>query len=154
MDFYEALKEGATTTDLLNTFYRELDAASKKLEEERAKENEEKMKSAKIEALNTARTNLVDALYEYTKVLVDEPVERFDTQFFHNKLINLEKDYEELKNFSKELGDLQDIFNKSEDIFNKSEKKANKQPKVKDFSRVYTFDADEDVIRNFINSLK
>lgn len=148
MDFYEALKEGATTTDLLNTFYRELDAASKKLEEERAKENEEKMKSAKIEALNTARTNLVDALYEYTKVLVDEPVERFDTQFFYDKLIDLEKGYEELKNFSKELGDLQDIFNKSE-------KKANKQPKVKDFSRVYTFDAaDEDVIRNFINSLK
>lgn len=147
MDFYEALKEGATTTDLLNTFYRELDAASKKIEEERAREKEEKMRSAKIEALNTARTDLVNALYEYTKVLVDEPVERFDTQFFHNKLIDLEKYYEELKNFSKELGDIQDIFNKSE-------KKVNKQPKIKDFSRVYTFDTDEDVIRNFINSLK
>ena len=147
MDFYEALKDGATTTDLLNTFYKELEAASQKLEAERKEEEQKKAtEAAKLNALEDARETLVDAVLEYAKLLSDEPLtEGFDREYLTKKFVEIENTYKTLKDFS-------DSFLSHYTYKNKDKDKTIKNPEIKITSKLYKQD-DDGVLREFLNLL-
>lgn len=69
MDFYDAMKKGTSEEDLVKAFNEALNAAKKKLEDERrAKEEQEKAK----QAIATRRTLAAAALTSYLTALFPE----------------------------------------------------------------------------------
>lgn len=91
MDFYDAMKKGTSEEDLVKAFTEALNAAKKKLEDERrTKEEQEKEKAKKIidnrRALAAnALTSYLTALYPEAKI-VKEDVEKALSDF--EKLYN------------------------------------------------------------------
>lgn len=71
MDFYDAMKKGTSEEDLVKAFNEALNAAKKKLEDERrTKEEQEKEKAKKI--IDNRRALAANALTSYLEVLCPE----------------------------------------------------------------------------------
>lgn len=66
MELYEALKNGTSKEDLIKAFTEELNAATAKLEEDKATELEKQKEDKEIEE---ARNNAISALEAYYKLL-------------------------------------------------------------------------------------
>lgn len=66
MELYEALKNGTSKEDLIKAFTEELNAATAKIEEDKAAEIEKQKQDKKIA---DARQKATDALNEYFKLL-------------------------------------------------------------------------------------
>lgn len=70
MDLYEALKQGTSSDELVDAFYRDLNAAKSRIEEEETQKLEEEKKAAEMqEYLEIARENFANAMLEYTAAL-------------------------------------------------------------------------------------
>lgn len=71
MDFYDAMKKGTSEEDLVKAFTEALNAAKKKLEDERrTKEEQEKEKAKKV--IDNRRALAANALTSYLTVLYPE----------------------------------------------------------------------------------
>lgn len=71
MDFYDAMKKGTSEEDLVKAFNEALNAAKKKLEDERrTKEEQEKEKAKKV--IDNRRALAANALASYLEVLCPE----------------------------------------------------------------------------------
>lgn len=71
MDFYDAMKKGTSEEDLVKAFTEALNAAKKKLEDERhIKEEQEKEKAKKV--IDNRRALAANALTSYLTVLYPE----------------------------------------------------------------------------------
>lgn len=131
MDLYEALKSGTSAEELLADFRKDLDAANKRIEQEK-KESETKRE----EIIKVYREDLVLALYNYMEVIFDKDLS--DTLTI--------KDLEtSVLAFEKELKAVRDIAK-----FAKFTPKLSKPDSVK----IVASAKDDDVINAFIKSLK
>lgn len=127
MDLYEALKNGVSAENLLKTFHEDLDKATKRLTAEKEAE-----KQAAVEKENLAkyRSNVADAIINYTKALFKDEEVEFSKEEVEEALADFEKNIE----FTLELP-----------IFEKPTAK-------KTFKTTLT--TDDEIIRKFLNTWK
>ena len=91
MELYEALKNGTSKEDLIKAFTEELNAATARLEEDRAAEQEKQKKEKEIAA---ARAKVTEALEDYYNLL------GIDAKIDLSEALNLDS----LNTMFKELG--------------------------------------------------
>lgn len=91
MELYEALKNGTSKEDLIKAFTEELNAATARLEEDRAAEQEKQKKEEEIAA---ARVKATEALEDYYNLL------GIDAKIDLSEALNLDS----LNTMFKELG--------------------------------------------------
>ena len=91
MELYEALKNGTSKEDLIRAFTEELNAATARLEEDKAAEQEKQKKNEEIAA---ARAKATKALKDYYNLL------GIDTKIDLSESLNLDS----LNTMFKELG--------------------------------------------------
>lgn len=153
MDLYEALKEGTSSDELVDAFYRDLNAAKSRIEEEKAQKLEEEKKAAEMqEYLEIARENFANAMLEYTAAL---------TGYFD--LVEDSATYDSMMTIIEDLlGDLETDFTRGK----KNTKSAsgvstntnvNKKDKSKDAKNIFSLKqnkSDEEIIRAFLETLK
>ena len=134
MDLYEALKAGTSEEELLKAFHKDLDEANARIaaEEEAA---------ADKEYLANCRECLAEAIIEYTKALLgDDLDESISIEYIIKLLKEFEEDMKQTVTFSKKL--------------NKVFEKTNNEPiGIKDTTRSVV-DDDDDIITQFLKSLK
>lgn len=132
MDFYDAMKKGTSEEDLVKAFNEALNAAKKKLEDERrTKEEQEKVKKV----IDNRRTLAANALNSYLTVLYPEA--KITKEIIEEALSN----YEEF--FRRYPGDFLAQFTSTM-----------KDGKAKtDFSFKKFFDADDVALNKFFNEL-
>lgn len=148
MDLYEALKAGTSSDELEKAFYKELDAALDKIEEERQERIREEETAKKIaeaaaanqEHLKKCRFRVADAIVDYVSTLLndDTMINDYDiyeecTEALEDLLIELEKNI--LKEEPK-----------------KQEKPVNKKIKPEPIS--INYDLDQEIIDAFLKALK
>jgi len=91
MELYEALKNGTSKEDLIKAFTEELNAATARLEEDKAAEQEKQKKEEEIAA---ARAKATEALEDYYNLL------GIDAKIDFSEALNLDS----LNTMFKELG--------------------------------------------------
>ena len=134
MDIYEALKSGGNADTIMASFEKELQAAVKRIEAEKAAAEQEKTKKRQ---LASARTALAEALKEYYTTLLgseSEIVKAMQTSDMEKQLEELEKD---LKETVAALEQLATLFDK-EPTKTPTEKKK---------------ETDDEVLANFLRTL-
>jgi len=136
MDLYEALKAGTSEEELLKAFHKDLDEANARI----AAEQET---TADKEYLANCRDSLVEAILEYTKALLGEDLdESISVKSVTETLKELEEDVKRAVTLSKKL-----------DKILKEVKSENKKPVgIKATTR--SIDDDDDIIAQFLNSLR
>lgn len=136
MDLYEALKAGTSEEELLKAFHKDLDEANARI----AAEQET---TADKEYLANCRDSLVEAILEYTKALLGEDLdESISVKSVTETLKELEENVKRAVTLSKKL-----------DKILKEVKSENKKPVgIKATTR--SIDDDDDIIAQFLNSLK
>ena len=136
MDLYEALKAGASTDELVKTFYKDLSGAQERIKKEKEEKNSEKK-----QWVDSCRANLADTIFDYMEALGD----LFDYDFSLK-----DQDYETiekaLESFEKEMKTSISATVKLEEAFRKAGMKSNKTFSCKV--------SDDKVISDFLNSLK
>ena len=137
MDLYEALKAGTSAEELLKAFHKDLDEANARI----AAEQEA---AADKEYLTDCRECLAEAIIEYAKALLGED---FDESF------SVEYVIENLKGFEKEAKRAKQAiaFSKKLDKILKEAESENKKPVG---IKVTTGSIDDDIIAQFLKSLK
>lgn len=138
MDLYEALKAGTSEEELLKAFYKDLDEANARI----AAEQEA---AADKEYLTDCRERLAEAIVEYAEALFGED---FDESFSAESVI------ENLKGFEKEEKEAKQTiaFSKKLDKILEKTKSENKKPVgIKVTTRSID---DDDIIAQFLKSLK
>lgn len=149
MDLYEALKEGTSSDELIDAFYRDLNAAKSRIEEEEAQKLKEEKKNAEMqEYLEIARENFANAMLEYTAAL---------TGYFD--LVEDSATYDSMMTIIEDLlGDLETEFVESKKN-TKSATKTKTNTDTKDKSKDKNLNlkqqkSDEEIIRAFLETLK
>lgn len=154
MDLYEALKEGTSSDELVDAFYRDLNAAKSRIEEEEAqKREEEAKKTAEMqEYLEIARENFANAMLEYTAALTGyfdlvEDSATYDSMMtiIEDLLRDLETDFIKGKKNTKSTSGTSTNAN------------VNKKDKSKDTKNIFGLKqskSDEEIIRAFLETLK
>ena len=136
MDLYEALKAGTSEEELLKAFHKDLDEANARI----AAEQEA---AADKEYLADCREYLAEAIIEYAKALLGEDLdESISVKSVTETLKGLEEDVKQTVTLSKKL-----------DKILKEAKSENKKPVgIKATTR--SIDDDDDIIAQFLNSLR
>jgi len=148
MDLYEALKQGTSSDELVNAFYRDLNAAKSRIEEEEAQKLEEAKKTAETqEYLEIARENFANSMLEYTAALTGyfDLVE--DAAIYDNMMTIIEN----------LLGDLETEFVESKKNTKSTKAKTNTDTKDKSKDKNLNLKqqkSDEEIIRAFLETLK
>ena len=136
MDLYEALKAGTSEEELLKAFHKDLDEANARI----AAEQET---TADKEYLANCRDSLVEAVLEYTKALLGEDLdESISVKSVTETLKELEEDVKRAVTLSKKL----------DKILEKAKSENKKPVGIKATTR--SIDDDDDIIAQFLNSLK
>ena len=158
MDLYEALKAGTSAQELLDAFYKDLDAANERITAEKAEEEakaaaaKQKEEEERQHQLSIARADAADFLADYLNILFqkDEDV-YFNPEEIEDVLLELE----ELSNnmmmnwfsfFKKEPESKKEKDQKSAAAKPK-EKKENPSIKIK-------YSTDDDIIKDFLKLFK
>lgn len=137
MNLYEALKAGASTKELVDNFYKDLNEASKRITEEKKQKMAEEA-AAKKEELKRFRSALINAALDYTR--------KYTEIILHEKLED-----EEMKTLAKKFEQiLTNAEKEMESLASLSEKDIFKNKNIKIFSNPL----DDDVINDFLRSLK
>lgn len=136
MDLYEALKAGTSEEELLKAFHKDLDEANARI----AAEQEA---TADKEYLANCRECLADAIIEYAKAFLGEDL---DESF------SIESVVETLKEFEEDVKRTITFFKKLDKML-KEAKSENKKP-VGIKVTTYSIDDDDDIIAQFLKSLK
>ena len=138
MDLYEALKAGASTDELVKTFYKDLSGAQERIK----KEKEEEKNSEKKQWVDSCRDDLADAIFDYMEAIGD----LFDYDFSLK-----DHDYEQivkaLEDFEKEIKNTLSATTRLDEVL----RKAGMKNDNKTFSCKVS---DDKVISDFLNSLK
>lgn len=168
MDLYEALKSGLTADELENQFLTDLAAAKaryKKEEDEKKKTEKEAEEKRKAEEIALTRSIAADSLAEYFEAVFGaEKCKGVTAKTIEQDLKDLEANWEKTINWSEVLlnsGFLTN-FDKYWDELNKILKtdssKINKKTKEEKLKKKITFDTkfktDDDIIKEFLESLK
>lgn len=153
MDLYEALKEGTSSDELVNAFYRDLNIAKTRIAEEEAQKREEEKKAAEMqEYLKIARENFANAMLEYTAALTG-----------YSDLVEDSATYDSMMTIIEDLlGDLETDFTKSKKNTKSTSgvstnPNVNKKDKNKDTKNIFGLKqnkSDEEIIRAFLETLK
>jgi hypothetical protein len=150
MDLYEALKQGTSSDELVNAFYRDLNIAKTRIKEE----EEEAKKAAEMqEYLEIARENFANAMLEYTAALTGyfdlvEDAATYDSMMvvIEDLLSGLETEFVESKKNTKSAAKTKTDSNT--DTKDKSKDKNTKNLNLKQQK------SDEEIIRAFLETLK
>ena len=148
MDLYEALKQGTSSDELVDAFYRDLNIAKTRIEEEEAQKREEEKKAAEMqEYLEIARENFANAMLEYTAALTGyfdlvEDSATYDSMMviIEDLLSGLETDFTESKKSTKST--------KTKTNTDTKDKSKDKNLNLKQQK------SDEEIIRAFLKTLK
>ena len=138
MDLYEALKAGASTDELVKTFYKDLSGAQERIK----KEKEEEKNSEKKQWVDSCRMDLADAIFDYMGAIGD----LFDYDF-DLKDHDYEAIVKALESFEKEMKNTISATVKLDEVLRKAGVKNNKTFSCK-------INDDDKVISDFLNSLK
>lgn len=145
MDLYEALKNGISAEELINTFNNDMEEAKKRLEQEKKKE--------KAEARNKNRTKFASAISDYLAGCLDESCYALPTI---TELEELLKGFEEEMQGS--MGLIDELSKALENDNNKKEptgvenKTCSTDPKNV-YRRKTNYDIDTQIINAFIKGL-
>ena len=137
MDLYEALKSGASTDELVKTFYKDLSSAQERIKEEK----EEEKNSKKKEWVDSCRTCLANAIFDYMEAMGD--LLDYD---FSLKDHDYETIVKTLESFEKEMKNTISTATRLEEVLSRAAVKNNKTFSCKV--------SDDKVISDFINSLR
>lgn len=166
MDLYEALKSGLSADELENQFLTDLAAAKaryKKEEDEKKKAEKEAAEKRKAEEIALTRSIAADSLAEYFEAVFGaENCKCVTAETIEQDLKDLEANWEKTINWAKNFNSGFTNFDKYWDELNKilkidlpktKEKTKEEKPKNK-----ITFDTkfktDDDIIKEFLDSLK
>lgn len=137
MDLYEALKNGTSAEELLNTFQRDLADATARITAE----------AAEAELINKqlsySRANLAEAVANYSNALGEKmgtDFEPLSSGEVEKILITFEEEMKKTFSLSKHL----------DNFFKETKRKENKKPEVK----IAGFCSDDDIINRFLKNLK
>lgn len=139
MDLYEALKSGTSEDELQKSFDEQLAKARMRIAAEKKKEEEESLKKAKQQQVDYCRKALAKSILDYADSL-------FDSDVF--TIFPMEDVEKELKDFEREVDNLNDLLSTFDDLFKKIDIET-PSLKVKKSSR-----SDDDIIQSFLKSLK
>lgn len=143
MDLYEALKAGTSADELLKTFHKDLDAANARITAEKEAEKAEAAAAAvRKEYLTNCREDLATAILDYIDALLgDEATDSITFESVIETLKDFEGNIKEIMSFSKEL----------DTILKKAKSGNKKSPIIKMSCTTIT---DDDIINQFLKSLK
>ena len=145
MDLYEALKSGTTEEELMRLFNKDLNEAKTKLEADRKQEEEAAAAHAKY--LEDCRYGLAWAILNYTQAYFNEEE---DTE--EEEEASVEAIVKTLKDFEKEMDSFSPFIKVFDELVNKSDSGTEARPKS--YKIKFSSSSDDDIIRDFINSLK
>lgn len=159
MNLYEALKSGTDEQVLKDAFYKELEAATKKVAEEReaARKAAEQAKREREDAnadshLNSCRADFVKSLTDYLFALWGEPYSANDYAALKKSLTNEIYDYE--KQIKVSLSLAKDFLARWDKIFeSESESKSDSKEATKWALDTESMDADEMILNSFLKNL-
>lgn len=142
MDLYEALKAGTSADELLKKFQEELSDASARFEEEQRAQK----KAEHDEELAEIRWDAANIFSEYFNALFEDDEDIFTTpEEVKEVLMTLE---DALQNSAKNISALLSFLQGKQDLPKEKKTDSNSTIKVKYFK------TDDEIIRDFINSLK
>lgn len=159
MDLYEALKAGTSAQELLDAFYKDLDAANERIAAEKAEEEAKAAAAAKQKEeeelqyqLSVARADAADFLADYLNILFqkDEDI-YFDPEEIEDALSELEELSNNMTDWLllfKGEPSLKQEEDQQSAAAKPKEKKENPSIKIK-----YSTD-DDDIIRDFLKLFK
>ena len=155
MDLYEALKSGLSADELQNQFMTDLAAAKARYQKEED-EKKEAEKQQRAEELNDLRSTVAGDLEEYFEMVFGkENCKNLTAETIEQELKDLESNWEKnlnwIKDFNKSWDNLEKIFNEALSK-NKNETKEEKPKKKIVFDT--KFRTDDDIIKEFLDSLK
>lgn len=151
MDLYEALKSGLSADELQNQFMTDLAAAKARYKKEED-EKKEAEKQQRAEELNELRSIVAGDLEEYFEMVFGkENCKNLTAETIEQELRDLESSWEKSLNWIKSWDDLDKIWNTVLSK-NKSETKEKKPEKKIVFDT--KFRTDDDIIKEFLDSLK
>ena len=152
MDLYEALKSGLSADELQNQFMTDLAAAKARYQKEED-EKKEAEKQQREEELNELRSIIAGDLEEYFEMVFGkENCKNLTAETIAQELKDLESSWEKSLSWIKSWDDLDKIFNEALSK-NKSKTKEEK-PKKKVVFNDIKFRTDDDIIKEFLDSLK
>jgi len=151
MDLYEALKSGLSADELQNQFMTDLAAAKARYQKEED-EKKEAEKQQREEELNDLRSIVAGDLEEYFEMVFGkENCKNLTAGEIEQELKDLESSWEKSLNWIKSWDDLDKIWSTVLSK-NKSETKEEKPKKKVVFDT--KFKTDDDIIKEFLDSLK
>ena len=151
MDLYEALKSGLSADELQNQFMTDLAAAKARYQKEED-EKKEAEKQQREEELNDLRSIVAGDLEEYFEMVFGkENCKNLTAGEIEQELKDLESSWEKSLSWIKNWDDLDKIWSTVLSK-NKSETKEEKPKKKVVFDT--KFKTDDDIIKEFLDSLK
>lgn len=133
MNIYEMLKEGKTVGQIYVIVANEISAARKMIDEEEA---------AKAKELKEARKNFINATEDYNATITGKWFDREAREKLEQMCIETEKEIAAIQHKIEEI-------EKSK----KSPEENPKKPSVREKTCAVSFTADDEVIKNFVNTL-
>ena len=130
MNIYEMLKEGKTVGQIYGIVANEISAARKMIDEEEA---------AKARELKEARKNFINALEDYNFAITGSWLDSKAREKLEQMCIDTEKEMAAIQHDLKEI--------------EKLKKASEKKPFVREKTCAVSFTADDEVIKNFVNTL-
>lgn len=139
MDLYEALKAGTTEEELIRLFQKDLNEAKSRIEEDEKADEQ-------AEYLAECREDLAQAIYDYVEAYFGENIEGdpdFTPETIEKTLQDFEKEMDSFSPFIKILNDIFDV-----------DKSETKEKPIKSLKVKISSPSDDEIIRNFLKSLK
>lgn len=130
MNIYEMLKEGKTAGQIYGIVANEISAARKMIDEEEA---------AKARELKEARKNFINALEDYNNAITGNWLDGKAREKLEQMCIETEKEIAAIQHDLKEI--------------EKLKKSPEKKPFVREKTCAVSFTADDEVIKNFVDTL-
>jgi hypothetical protein len=156
MDLYEALKSGLSADELQNQFMTDLAAAKARYQKEED-EKKEAEKQQREEELNDLRSIVAGDLEDYFEMVFGkENCKNLTAETIAQELKDLESNWEKnlnwITDFNKSWDNLEKIFN--ETLSKNKSKTKEEKPKKKVVFNDIKFRTDDDIIKEFLDSLK
>lgn len=151
MDLYEALKSGLSADELQNQFMTDLAAAKARYQKEED-EKKEAEKQQREEELNDLRSIVAGDLEEYFEMVFGkENCKNLTAGEIEQELKDLESSWEKSLSWIKSWDDLDKIWST---VLSKNKSETKEEKPKKEIVFDTKFKTDDDIIKEFLDSLK
>ena len=138
MDLYEALKAGTSEEELLKAFHKDLDEANARIAAEQKT-------AADKEYLDTCREDLAETILAYTEALLGKDM---DDSISFESIVDI------LKGFEKEIEHTIALSKRLDKILEKAKSENKKPVGIEVTTHSVENDNDDDIITQFLKSLR